>query len=115
MTAVPAVGEYEVTLATCIAAGSKPPAEIRWDVSALGERVNVTTRKTEHRNGTTTTVGFLLGKPVLEIYGHLVRCNISSQAWKREETFSFEIDLYCEYINTSLHQLLFVYHLCLLL
>uniref|UniRef100_A0A3P9B4K1 Ig-like domain-containing protein n=1 Tax=Maylandia zebra TaxID=106582 RepID=A0A3P9B4K1_9CICH len=63
--------------ATCTAAGSKPPAEVRWLTGALGDKVRTTTNSTQYDNGTTTTVSSLFGVPMREINGHQVQCVIS--------------------------------------
>ncbi|XP_060909464.1 nectin-1-like [Labrus mixtus] len=57
----PALGNDEVPLITCTAAGSKPPAEVRWLTGTLGEKVRPSTNSSLHANGTTTTVSWLFG------------------------------------------------------
>ncbi|XP_042072336.1 nectin-2-like [Haplochromis burtoni] len=71
---LPTLGTEEVLFATCTAAGSKPPAEVRWLTGALGDKVRTTTNSTQYDNDTTTTVSSLFGVPTREINGHQVQC-----------------------------------------
>uniref|UniRef100_A0A3Q2W4G2 Ig-like domain-containing protein n=1 Tax=Haplochromis burtoni TaxID=8153 RepID=A0A3Q2W4G2_HAPBU len=71
---LPTLGTEEVLFATCTAAGSKPPAEVRWLTDALGEKVRTTTNSTQYDNDTTTTVSSQFGVPTREINGHQVQC-----------------------------------------
>ncbi|XP_031151294.1 nectin-3 isoform X2 [Sander lucioperca] len=88
----PTLGNEEVSLVTCIAAGSKPPAEVRWLTGSLAETVRETTNFTQHANGTTTTTSSLFGVPTKEINSRLVQCVITSAAMS--ETLSFNIQVY---------------------
>ncbi|XP_041663632.1 nectin-1-like [Cheilinus undulatus] len=83
----------EVSLVTCTAACSKPPAEVRWLTGSLGEKVRVTTDSTLHDNGTTSTVSSLVGVPSSDIRHHSVQCVINSSALKRGKTLSFVIEV----------------------
>uniref|UniRef100_A0A3Q4MGD1 Ig-like domain-containing protein n=1 Tax=Neolamprologus brichardi TaxID=32507 RepID=A0A3Q4MGD1_NEOBR len=83
-----------VLFATCTAAGSKPPAEVRWLTDALGDEVRTTTNSTQYDNDTTTTVSSLFGVPTREINGHQVQCVINSDAMSKEETLPFSIQVY---------------------
>uniref|UniRef100_A0A3P9AWR5 Ig-like domain-containing protein n=1 Tax=Maylandia zebra TaxID=106582 RepID=A0A3P9AWR5_9CICH len=80
-----------VLFATCTAAGSKPPAEVRWLTGALGDKMRTTTNSTQYDNGTTTTVSSLFGVPTREINGHQVQCVISGDSLSKEETLPFTI------------------------
>ncbi|XP_039861502.1 nectin-2-like isoform X2 [Simochromis diagramma] len=91
---LPTLGKEEVLFATCTAAGSKPPAEVRWLTGALGDKVRMTTNSTQYDNDTTTTVSSLFGVPMSEINGHQVQCVISSDAMSKEETLPFSIQIY---------------------
>ena len=102
----PTLGDEEVSLATCTAAGSRPPAEVKWVTGTLTEPVNTTTNVTQHANGTTTTVSSLFGVPTREIHHQLVQCVITSAAMSTEEILPYNIQIYCEYTNTSSHQFL---------
>lgn len=104
----PTLGNEEVSLVTCTAAGSKPPAEVKWLTGALADKMRATTSSTEHANGTTTTVSTLLGVPTREINQHLVRCVITSAALSKEETLPFTTQVYCGYTNTSLLSVTYV-------
>ncbi|XP_026151422.1 nectin-4-like isoform X2 [Mastacembelus armatus] len=89
----PILGNEEVSLATCTAAGSKPPAEIKWVTDALTEKVKVQTNSTEEADGTTTTVSSLIGVPTREI-NHTVQCVVTSPALSKQETLLFIIQVY---------------------
>ncbi|XP_039455937.1 nectin-4-like isoform X2 [Oreochromis aureus] len=91
---LPTLGTEEVLFATCTAAGSKPPAEVRWLTGALGDKVKTTTNSTQYDNDTTTTVSSLFGVPTREINGHQVQCVISGDSLSKEETLPFTIQVY---------------------
>ncbi|XP_018533805.1 nectin-1 isoform X2 [Lates calcarifer] len=88
------LGNEEVSLATCTAAGSRPPAEVRWLTGTLAEKVRATDSSTQHSNGTTTTVSSLFGVPTKEINQHVVQCVVTNPALSKEETMSFTIQVY---------------------
>ncbi|AWP13247.1 putative poliovirus receptor-related protein 3-like isoform 2 [Scophthalmus maximus] len=91
---LPFLADEEVSIATCTAAGSKPPAEVRWLTGALGEQLRATTSSTNHTNGTTTTVSSLLGVPTKDINKRVVQCVVSSSALLEEKTMPFTIQVY---------------------
>ncbi|KAM6978411.1 LOW QUALITY PROTEIN: nectin-1-like [Tautogolabrus adspersus] len=84
----PTLGNDEVPLVACTAAGSKPPAEVRWLTGTLGEKVRASTNSSPHANGTTTTVSSLFGVPTREISHHSVQCVVNSPALVRAETLT---------------------------
>nr|XP_029137942.1 nectin-1-like isoform X1 [Labrus bergylta] len=90
----PALGNDEVPLITCTAAGSKPPAEVRWLTGTLGEKVRLSTNSSLHANGTTTTVSWLFGVPTRELNDRSVQCVITSPALEREETLNSTIHIH---------------------
>ncbi|XP_040913194.1 nectin-3-like protein isoform X1 [Toxotes jaculatrix] len=90
---LPILGDEEVSLATCTAAGSRPPAEVRWLIGTLAGKVRATTNSTEHANGTTTTVSSLVGVPTREIHHHVVHCVVTNPALSKEETVTFTIQV----------------------
>uniref|UniRef100_A0A3Q4GKS7 Ig-like domain-containing protein n=1 Tax=Neolamprologus brichardi TaxID=32507 RepID=A0A3Q4GKS7_NEOBR len=94
---LPTLGTEEVLFATCTAAGSRPPPEVRWLTDALADKVRTTTNSTQYDNDTTTTVSSLFGVPTREINGHKVQCVISGDSLAKEETLPFTIQVYCEY------------------
>uniref|UniRef100_A0A668SWL1 Ig-like domain-containing protein n=1 Tax=Oreochromis aureus TaxID=47969 RepID=A0A668SWL1_OREAU len=108
---LPTLGTEEVLFATCTAAGSKPPAEVRWLTDGLGEKVRTTTNSTQYDNGTTTTVSSLFGVPTREINGHQVQCVISGDSLSKEETLPFTIQVYCDELFLSFggHNTLFCF------
>ncbi|XP_019208167.1 nectin-3 isoform X1 [Oreochromis niloticus] len=91
---LPTLGTEEVLFATCTAAGSKPPAEVRWLTGALGDKVRMTTNSTQYDNDTTTTVSSLFGVPTREINGHQVQCVISGDSLSTEKSLPFTIQIY---------------------
>ncbi|XP_039455935.1 nectin-4-like [Oreochromis aureus] len=94
MDNLPTLGTEEVLFVTCTAAGSRPPAEVRWLTGVLGDKLRTTTNYIHYGNGTTTTVSSLFGVPTREINGHQVQCVISSHAISTEETLPFIIQVY---------------------
>ncbi|XP_030614154.1 nectin-4-like [Archocentrus centrarchus] len=91
---LPTSGTEEVLFATCTAAGSRPPAEVRWLTGTLAEKVRTTTKSTHYDNGTTTTVSSLFGVPTRELNGHLVECVISGDSLSTEVILPFTIQVY---------------------
>ncbi|XP_063355050.1 nectin-2-like isoform X2 [Pelmatolapia mariae] len=77
-----------------LAAGSRPPPEVRWLTGALADKVRTTTNSTQYDNGTTTTVSSLFGVPMREINGHQVQCVISGDSLSKEETLPFTIQVH---------------------
>ncbi|XP_019208187.1 nectin-4 isoform X1 [Oreochromis niloticus] len=102
MDNLPTLGTEEVLFATCTAAGSKPPAEVRWLTGALGDKVRTTTNSTQYDNGTTTTVSSLFGVPTRKINGHQVQCVISGDSLSTEETLAFTIQVYFSPIEVKI-------------
>uniref|UniRef100_A0A3P8UGN3 Ig-like domain-containing protein n=1 Tax=Amphiprion percula TaxID=161767 RepID=A0A3P8UGN3_AMPPE len=90
----PTVGDDEVSFATCTAAVSRPPAEVKWITGTLGEKVRVTTSPTQYANGTTTTVSSLVGVPTIEINNQSVPCVVTSAALSEEKTLPFTIQVH---------------------
>ncbi|XP_022055262.2 nectin-1 isoform X1 [Acanthochromis polyacanthus] len=88
----PTVGKDEVLFATCTAAVSKPPAEVKWNISPLGEKVRAATSATQYTNGTTTTISSLFGVPTLEVNNQSVPCVVTSEALANE-TLPFTIQV----------------------
>ncbi|XP_029314908.1 nectin-1 [Cottoperca gobio] len=89
----PILGNEEVSLVTCTAAGSKPVTEVKWLTGTLAETVRAKTNSIPHANSTTTTVSTLFGVPTREINHHLVQCVISSEAMSKKETLSYTIQV----------------------
>ncbi|XP_059198399.1 nectin-4-like [Centropristis striata] len=89
----PTLGKEEVLLVTCTAAGSKPPAEVRWLTGTLEESVRATTSSTQHANGTTTTVSELFGVPSRQILNHSVQCVVTSAALPKENILVFNVQV----------------------
>ncbi|KAK9537737.1 hypothetical protein VZT92_005324 [Zoarces viviparus] len=98
----PTLGDEEISLVTCMAAGSKPPAKVQWLTGTLGEKVRTTTNVTQHANGTTTTVSTLFGVPTREINHHLVKCVVTGAAMSKEERLPFTIQIYFSPIEVTI-------------
>ncbi|XP_035989199.1 nectin-1 isoform X1 [Fundulus heteroclitus] len=96
----PRLGDEEVSLATCTAADSKPPAEVVWYTGAL--KVKVATNSTLHVNGTTTTVSTLLGKPSKKIHRSPVHCVISFM--EQNQTIPFDVQVYYPPLEVKLQE-----------
>ncbi|XP_041857792.1 nectin-3-like protein isoform X1 [Melanotaenia boesemani] len=88
------LGDEEVLIANCTAAGSKPPADVKWKTNTLGQKLRVTNSSTQHENGTTTTVSSLFGKPTREINGGLVQCVVTAEALREERTLPLKIQVH---------------------
>ncbi|XP_033473445.1 nectin-4 isoform X5 [Epinephelus lanceolatus] len=88
------LGDEEVSLVTCTAAGARPPAEVVWITGTLEETVRITTNYSSHANGTTTTVSSLFGIPTKKINSHSVQCVVTSAARSDKETLNFNIQVF---------------------
>ncbi|XP_037646108.1 nectin-3-like protein [Sebastes umbrosus] len=91
---LPTLGDEEVSLVTCVAAGSKPRADVKWITGTLAGKMRETNSSTQHANGTTTTVSSLFGVPTREINHHVVHCVVTSAAMSKEERRPFTIQVY---------------------
>ncbi|XP_028249230.1 nectin-1 isoform X2 [Parambassis ranga] len=87
----PLEGKEERLLATCTAAGSRPPAEVSWITGSLGDKVRATRSSTQNGNDTTTTISSLLGVPTKEINRQKVRCVVKSEAPEISQDFTIQI------------------------
>uniref|UniRef100_A0A3P8VZW5 Nectin-4-like n=1 Tax=Cynoglossus semilaevis TaxID=244447 RepID=A0A3P8VZW5_CYNSE len=90
----PVLSEDEALLATCLAFGSKPAAQVEWDTGNPPVRLRATTNSTLHDNGTTTTVCYLFGTPIIEINNHTVQCVITTSALSEKKTIPFSLNVY---------------------
>lgn len=93
---LPLLGDEKVSLATCTAAGSKPPATVSWLVGTVPGDLSTINSAIEHDNGTVTTLASLVGVPSRELNQKLVQCVVTSAAFK-DQTLPFNIQIYCEY------------------
>ncbi|CAB1328917.1 unnamed protein product, partial [Coregonus sp. 'balchen'] len=75
-----------VVLATCVAAGAKPQAEMRWNTGAFGSLLRTVTNSTQHVNGTTTVLSHLLGVPTRAANQEQVQCVVNQSALATEKT-----------------------------
>ncbi|XP_064873699.1 nectin-1-like isoform X2 [Oncorhynchus nerka] len=89
----PVIGENEVVLASCLAAGAKPQAEVRWNTDAFGSLVRTVTNSTQHANGTTTVVSDLLGVPTRAANQQQVQCVVNQSALATERTLAYTINI----------------------
>nr|XP_023865240.1 nectin-1-like [Salvelinus alpinus]XP_023865248.1 nectin-1-like [Salvelinus alpinus] len=90
----PLIGENEVILATCLAAGAKPQADVRWKTGALGSLFRTVTNSTQHTNGTTTVLSHLLGVPTRAANQQQVQCVINQSALVTEKTYNYSINIH---------------------
>ncbi|CDQ94333.1 unnamed protein product [Oncorhynchus mykiss] len=93
----PVIGENEVVLATCVAAGAKPQAEVRWKTGAFGSLLRTVTNFTQHANGTTTVLSHLLGVPTKAANHQRVQCVVNQSALATEKTYNYNINIHCKY------------------
>ncbi|XP_071374191.1 nectin-3-like protein isoform X2 [Centroberyx affinis] len=100
----PVLGDKEVTFASCVAAGAKPPAQMSWHTGSLAESVRTVTNSTQHANGTTTTVSSLVGVPTREVNHHLVQCVVTHDALTTEETLPFTIEVYFSPMSLNIRE-----------
>ncbi|XP_056281541.1 nectin-4 isoform X2 [Pseudoliparis swirei] len=100
----PTVGDEEVSLVTCMAAGAKPPAEVQWLTDTLGEKARQSISVSEHADGTTTTVSSLFGVPTREIDRRSVECVVTSAAMSKEESLPFTIQIYFSPIDVIISE-----------
>ncbi|XP_070979628.1 nectin-3-like [Oncorhynchus clarkii lewisi] len=89
----PVIGENEDVLASCLAAGAKPQAEVRWNTNAFGSLVRTVTNSTQHANGTTTVVSHLLGVPTRAANQQQVQCVVNQSALATERTLAYTINI----------------------
>lgn len=102
----PVLTNKQVPLVTCTAAGSKPPAEVKWNTGELSGILTTPSRTIEHDNGTTTTISSVLGVPTREMRNHSISCVITSASLMEQVTLPFNIQIYCEYKASYIHYLL---------
>ncbi|XP_064800245.1 nectin-3-like isoform X2 [Oncorhynchus masou masou] len=90
----PAIGENEVVLATCVAAGAKPQAEVTWKTGEFGSLLRTVTNSTQHTNGTTTVLSHLLGVPTKAANQQQVQCVVNQSALVTEKTYNYSINIH---------------------
>lgn len=101
----PILGNEEVCLASCTAAGSRPPSDVKWATGTLTEKVRATIDSTKHDNGTTTTVSLLFGVPTKEINHHSIRCLINTTSGLlKEETLPFTVQVYFSPLEVNISE-----------
>ncbi|XP_045062582.1 nectin-3 isoform X2 [Coregonus clupeaformis] len=88
------VGENEVVLATCVAAGAKPQAEVRWNTGAFSSLLRTVTNSTQHVNGTTTVLSHLLGAPTRAANQQQVQCVVNQSALTTERSYNYTINIH---------------------
>ncbi|XP_045062607.1 nectin-3-like [Coregonus clupeaformis] len=89
----PVIGENEVVLATCVAAGAKPQAEVRWKSGVFGSLLRTVTNSTKHANGTTTVLSHLLGVPTRAANQQQVQCVVNQSALATERSYNYTINI----------------------
>ncbi|KAJ8013167.1 hypothetical protein DPEC_G00050470 [Dallia pectoralis] len=88
------VGENEVVLVTCIAAASKPQAEVRWITGSLNDSLRSVTNSTQHANGTSTVLSQLFGVPTRTANQKQVKCVVNQSALATERTLSYTLNIH---------------------
>ncbi|XP_063069015.1 nectin-3-like protein [Engraulis encrasicolus] len=87
----PEVGLCEVTLATCVAAMARPPAEVIWDVGSLQGIVSVN-RSAENSDGTTNVTVDLVGVPSRNLRRSVVQCMVRHPTLKSEKVVGYSLN-----------------------
>uniref|UniRef100_A0A1A7X9W4 Si:ch211-141e20.2 n=1 Tax=Iconisemion striatum TaxID=60296 RepID=A0A1A7X9W4_9TELE len=90
----PVLGDQDVLLATCTAAGSKPQANVWWDIEALRSNDKQNSTSVSNSNGTFTIKAFLYGRPTKDIYGRSAQCVVSHEALRGNTTVLFTTQVY---------------------
>lgn len=65
----PVVGKNEAFLSTCVAAGAKPQAEVKWKTGVFGSLSRTVTDSTQHANRTTTYISDLAEETEVIVQG----------------------------------------------
>ncbi|CAB1328910.1 unnamed protein product, partial [Coregonus sp. 'balchen'] len=90
----PVIGENEVVLATCVAAGAKPQAEVKWISGTFGSLLRTMTNSTQHANGTTTVLSHLIGVPTRAANQQQVQCVVNQSALATERSYNYTINIH---------------------
>ncbi|XP_071210935.1 nectin-3-like [Salvelinus alpinus] len=90
----PVIGENEVILAICVAAGAKPQADVKWKTGTFGSLLKTVTNSTQHANGTTTVLSHLLGVPTRAANQQQVQCVVNQSALVTERSYNYTIDIH---------------------
>ncbi|XP_055734214.1 nectin-3-like [Salvelinus fontinalis] len=90
----PVTGENEVVLATCVAAGAKPQADVKWKTGTFGSLFKTVTNSRQHTNGTTTVLSHLLGVPTRAANQQQVQCVVNQSALATERSYNYTIDIH---------------------
>ncbi|KAM9449079.1 nectin-3-like isoform 4-T6 [Salvelinus alpinus] len=90
----PVTGENEVILATCVAAGAKPQADVTWKTGTFGSLFKTVTNSRQHTNGTTTVLSHLLGVPTRAANQQQVQCVVNQSALATERSYNYNLDIH---------------------
>ncbi|CDQ72920.1 unnamed protein product [Oncorhynchus mykiss] len=93
----PVIGKNEVVLATCVAAGAKPQADVKWQTGTIGSLMKIVTNSTQHANGTTTVLSHLLGVPTRAANQQQIQCVVNQSALATERSYNYTIDIHCKH------------------
>ncbi|CAN9497666.1 unnamed protein product [Ophioblennius macclurei] len=96
------LGNEEVLVANCTAAGSRPAAQVTWLTGALGKKVTEKISTTQHDNGTTTTVASLFAVPKRELNGQEVECVVKSAALSSDQNLHSTIQVFFPPMNVTI-------------
>nr|XP_023995906.1 nectin-4-like isoform X2 [Salvelinus alpinus] len=102
----PVIGENEVILAICVAAGAKPQADVKWKTGTFGSLLKTVTNSTQHANGTTTVLSHLLGVPTRAANQQQVQCVVNQSALVTERSYNYTIDIHypSQTVNVTLSE-----------
>ncbi|XP_038863037.1 nectin-4-like [Salvelinus namaycush] len=102
----PVIGENEVILAICVAAGAKPQADVKWKTGTFGSLLKTVTNSTQHANGTTTVLSHLLGVPTRAANQQQVQCVVNQSALATERSYNYNLDIHypSQTVNVTLSE-----------
>ncbi|XP_071210923.1 nectin-3-like [Salvelinus alpinus] len=102
----PVIGENEVILAICVAAGAKPQADVKWKTGTFGSLLKIVTNSTQHANGTTTVLSHLLGVPTRAANQQQVQCVVNQSALATERSYNYNLDIHypSQTVNVTLSE-----------
>ncbi|XP_030643465.1 nectin-3-like protein [Chanos chanos] len=89
----PLVGESEEVMATCTAAGARPPANISWHLGSFSDSMKTMTNSTAHLNGTYTNTSHLIGVPSRHANQQQVQCVVNHVT--RNQILNYTINVHC--------------------
>lgn len=86
-------GGNKTLVATCVAEGARPPAEVSWESNLIGQSE---VQLIDEVNGTTTTQVRYLWQPTRNFQGHAVTCVIRHPALQSDFRIPYLLNVQCE-------------------